>query len=136
MHTKKDPTQKKKINLQQVYCIYLISNCILLLPTALIDLFRFLGEFLRSHLPHEVFIFCDYIFAAIILGPWILVIFYWILKLMYLHFAISLGFSVFSVYKLVKEKNTKLFLQILILTVISIALNIRWLMIGGGYCTV
>lgn len=136
MHTEKASTKKRKYTLQQSYCIYLIVNCILLLPTVLIDPLRFLGDFLDSHLPDGVLVFYNFIFAAVFLVPWIFVIFYWIFQLMYLHFAVSLGFSVFSVYKLIKEKNTKLFFIILILTVISIILNIRWLMIGGGYCTV
>lgn len=129
-------TKKKKYTLQQIYGIYLIINCILLLPTVMISPISSLMDILYSHLPHWANVFLDYIFVAVFLGPWMLVILYWILQLMYLHFAISLGFSVFSVYKLIKEKNTKLFFQLLFLTIISIALNLRWLMIGGSYCIV
>lgn len=52
---------------------------------------------------------------------------YLYIKLPYLHIVLGVGFTIFTVYMLIKEKNIKLFLLTLVLTVTSMALNISWI---------
>lgn len=133
---KESSAEKKKYTLQQYGCIYLLVNCIFLLPTVLIrPLLVPLLEMLYHHLPHFALKILDGI-GMVFLGWWIPLIFYYLLRLMYLHFVLSLGFLGFSIYKLTKEKNIKLFLLILLLTIVSAALNFYWLTHGGPYTVV
>lgn len=132
--TKKEHTPKKrKYTLQQGWCIYLMANCIFLLPVMLLT-----AVFSRINVPHPtgaLYMLSECI-GMLFLGYWIPVILYYLFRLMYLHFALSLGFLGFSVYKLTKEKNGKLFCLILLLTAVSAALNVYWLMNGRSYTIV
>ena len=133
---KESSTEKKKYTIQQCGCIYLLVNCIFLLPTVLIrPLFVSLLDILYSHLPHFALKILDGI-GMVFLGWWIPLIFYYLLRLMYLHFTLSLGFLGFSIYKLTKEKNIKRFLLILLLTIVSASLKFYWLTHGGPYTVV
>lgn len=128
MHAKKEaPSNKKKYTFQQHWCTYLIINCAFLLPALLITGFPQV-RFLMSHMP-------DF-FGALFLIYWIPVILYYLFRLMYLHFILSLVFWGFSVHKLIKEKNSRQFLLISVLTVLSFALNLYWLMHGRPYTIV
>lgn len=133
---KEASTKKKKYTLQQCGCIYLLVNCIFLLPTVLIrPLFVPLLDMLYHHLPDFALKLLDGI-GMVFLVWWIPLILYYIFRLMYLHFALSLGFLVFSIYRLTKEKNKKRFVLVLLLTIISAALNFYWLTHGRPYTIV
>lgn len=125
-----------KYTIQQYGCIYLLINAVFLLPTVLIrPVLRPLLDMIYSHLPRFAINILDCV-GMVFLVWWIPLIFYYLFRLMYLHFALSIGFLVFSVYKLIKEKNIKLFLSVLLLTTVSTVFNIYWLMEAGPYTVV
>lgn len=122
----------KKENVQRNWRQYLIINCVFLFPAVLITL-------LRTQFP-QIDDFVDLLpktigdlLGLIILPYWLLAIVYHLFGLTYLHCALSLGFLLFFIYKLIKEKCKELFFQVLLLTIVSIVFNIYWLTHGGGY---
>ncbi len=114
----------KKETLQHNWCIYLIINCAFLFPVVLFTQFTQIAE--------PIVNFLGYLFLAY----WIPIIFYYLFGLTYLHCALSLGFLLFFIYKMIKEKNRELFFPILLLTIVSIAFNIYWLTHGRPYTVV
>lgn len=137
MHIKKKASAEKKTNTIQRYgCNYLMANCIFLFPTVLIrPVFAPLLDRMYSHLPYFALRLLDCI-SMVFLIYWIPLIFYYLLGLTYLHLALSFGFLGFSVYKLTKERNVKLFLLTFWGTTISAALNFYWLTYGRLYIVV
>ena len=107
-----------KEELQKTWFYCLLLNCALFLPLIALAPFPQLYESLLYIRGINV-IFGFYCVALIVyyIGGW-----------PYLWCVVSLGFLVFFISKLNKEKNKKRFFQIFILTVISIALNICWIM--------
>ena len=107
-----------KTELQKIWCGYCVLNIFMLFPGRLmmliyetaLDMPWFLGWLLP--------------FMAFYPVIW----YYW--KLNYLHIVAGFGFIIFSVYMLVKEKNIRLFLLTIILTVLTSALNLSWIILG------
>ncbi|MDE7254339.1 MAG: hypothetical protein K2O32_15565 [Acetatifactor sp.] len=131
-HMKKEVSAKRKRDgtaIQKDWCTYLLLNCIFLFPVLLITEFPDRVYAIFSVIP-------ELIGMVFFLPYWLLVILYYLFRLMYLHFAVSLGFLGFSVYCLIKEKNWKQFFVILLLTILSAVLNYYWLMHGGPYTVV
>ncbi|MGN0385435.1 MAG: hypothetical protein ACI4EX_06090 [Lachnospiraceae bacterium] len=120
--------QKGKLSLQKNWCIYLTVNIVFLLPVFLLTQFsgvqNVFGAFLDK-IPESI--------GMLFLIYWIPVILYFVICLPYLHFAVEFGFVIFAVYRLIKEKNLKIFVLTLILTALSVALNVHWLMHGRPY---
>lgn len=114
----------KKGTIQQNWCIYLMINCAFLIPVLLFTQFPQIAE--------PIVNFLGYIF----LFYWMPIILYYLLGLTYVHCVLSIGFLIFFIYKLVKEKNRELFLPILLLTIVSIALNYYWITHGRPYTVV
>lgn len=123
--------QKTKLSLQKKWCIYLTINIVFLIPVFLLTQFpsvmKAFGAFLEIFPESIQMLFLIY---------WIPVIFYFLIGLPYLHFAAEFGFIIFGVGKLIKEKNPKIFVLTLILTALSVALNVYWLMHAGPYTVV
>lgn len=99
----------------EVWFYYLIINCAFLLPATVFALF--------PQIFSPIVNFLGVVFA----GYWTLVIFYSLLGVPYLYCVVSLGFLIFCISKLDEAVTQKRLCQIFILTAISIALNIYWL---------
>lgn len=121
--------KRESAAIQKNCCVYLLLNCFFLTPFLLITQFPDQLFAIFSAMPEW---FC----MMILLPYWLPVIFYYVFRLMYLHFAVELGFLGFSVYRLTKEKNQTLFCLIVVLTILSSGLNIYLLIHGGPYTVV
>ena len=132
-HMKKDASAKKKRDsaaIQKDWSIYLLLNSVFLFPVLLITEFP-------DQVVYAIFSVIPELIGMVFFLPyWLIVILYYLFRLMYLHFAVSLGFLGFSVYCLIKEKSWKQFFVILLLTILSAVLNYYWLMHGGPYTVV
>lgn len=113
-----------KSTVRQLWCTYLMIDCAFLFPVLLFAQFPQIAEPIVNFLG---FFFLFY---------WLPIILYYLFGLPYLHCALSLGFLGFFIYKLVKEKNRELFFLILVLTIVSMALNFYWLTQGEQYTVV
>lgn len=122
--------EKKKRPLQEKWLLYLFINNSMLFPPVF-------GFFATNHLP-MVWEFVDKMpefFSNVLLAIWYLppffvAMFYWCFQLHYVHIVLEPIFLIFFAFKLFKEKNIKMFLLILLLTVISIVLNLFWSVYG------
>lgn len=121
-------SDQKQSTLQQKWCIYLIVNIVFLIPVFVLTQFPDAVTAVFEPIPEP--------FGLIFLIYWLPVILYFLLGLPYLHFAAESGFLIFAGYRMIKEKNAKIFLLILVLTALSAALNIYWLMHGRSYTIV
>lgn len=110
---------KEKKSLQQIWVYYLIFNIAFLFPICLFELIPDSIPFLFSRMPE--------IMGMIIVIPYMVVVLpYGILGLTYVHIAVELGFVIFAMCKLPKEKNSAVFLMTIGLTAVSIAMNLYW----------
>lgn len=131
-HMEKEISTKKKIDsvaIQKDWCVYLLINCAFLFPVLLITKFPDQAFAIFSAMP-------EWLCMVILLPYWLPVIFYYVFRVMYLHFAVELGFLGFAVYRLTKEKNRRLFMMLVVLTILSTALNVYWLTHGRPYTIV
>lgn len=121
--------EKKKRPLQEKWLLYLFINNIMLFPPVF-------GFFTTDHLPmvgeltHRMPEFCSDISGIWLLSFMMVAMFYWCFRLHYVHIVLEPIFLIFFAVKLFKEKNIKMFLLILLLTVISIVLNLFWSVYG------
>lgn len=116
-----------KINIPELWFHYLIINCSFFLPFIVFSIVLTLFPEISSSN------FIVDILGVVFLGYWMLFILYYILGLTYLHCVVSLGFLIFCISKLDEEITQKRLCQIFILTAVSIALNIYWLMNGSSF---
>lgn len=116
----------KSKNLRHEWYIYLIVNCVFLLPVLLITEFH---EIIASIVNVPI----ANLFGSLFLVYWIPVLFYYLFGLTYLHCALTFGVLIYFIYKLIKEKNRELVFPVLLLTIVSIVFNIYWLTHGGRY---
>lgn len=115
-----------KTELQKVWCGYCTFNILFLF------LFRVVFKVdEKLFLLRDTFEYWQLFFVAIMLFAvyvYVMIAYlYCIFLLPYLHIALGVGFIIFAVNMLIKEKNIKRFLLALVLTVASMTLNISWI---------
>lgn len=116
-----------KINIPELWFQYLKINCAFFVPFIVFyAVYTLFPEISVSN-------FIGDILGAVFIGYWALFILYYILGLTYLHCVVSLGFLIFCISKLDEEITQKRLSQIFILTAVSIALNIYWLLNGNSF---
>lgn len=107
-----------KTELQKIWCGYCVLNILMLLPIRLMMLIY------ETVLDAPLFL----VWLIPVMGVHAALWYY--CKLTYLHIIAGFGFIIFSIYMLIKEKNIKLFLLTIILTALSSALNLSWIILG------
>lgn len=121
----------KRQDLRHDWYIYLIVNCVFLLPVFLITEFHeIITSIVNAPIANE---FAANLIGSLFLVYWIPVICYYLFGLTYLHCALTFGVLIYFIYKLIKEKNRELVFHVLFLTIVSIVFNIYWLVHGGRY---
>ncbi|MCH5340371.1 MAG: hypothetical protein J1E01_02775 [Acetatifactor sp.] len=109
--------QEQRLEIQKSWCVSLVLQILLL----------FVGRiFWEVYDPPFDWPIIVWAFFQIFV---LLIVFFLVFKLPYLHLVIQLGFVIFAVYMLVKEKNIERFLLTLFLTAIAVALDISWIQV-------
>lgn len=116
-----------KSEIQKMWCGYCTINILFLLMLRFVMMTGEISFSSWTRLEYLQLFFIG-IMLIVVFAYLMLADLYCYLKLPYLHIVLGVGFTIFTVYMLIKEKNIKRFLLTMVLTVSSMALNISWIM--------